>query len=305
MNDLFIPEIRVGEPVLCGALAVYPLFAERRTLFADSTLDYLLSDQAMAAGTCTVVETGMVSKVVVNNSGDKPVLFLEGEELEQGHQSRVLRASVLVGAATQTTVPVYCVERKRWGGSSPHLTTGSHSPPSLRHLLKGGSSGMGISRGFDRQAAVWRLIAAKHRATATISEHESMSDVLRSHPEMVKELRHTLKYPEGALGIAVTRSGKTGGIDLFDSPQTLEKLWDRLVVLGLTLDALEARDTGCQASTSDIAVRLYRTRNMRWRRVESVVGMGEVFNARGDDGTLATALLLEGSLIHLSISAPI
>ena len=302
MNDMFIPEIRVGEPVLCGVLEVFPLFSRRRTLFPDD-LDYLLSDEAMTAGTCSVEETDFVSKLVVQNTGNKPVLFLEGEEVCGGRQNRVFRASVLVGAGSRVTVPVFCVERKRWGGSSSSLTTGAHCPPSLRHVLKGGRSGTGIFRPFDGQAVLWRLIAAKHRATATISEHESMTDALRSHPEVVQKLRQTLKHTEGASGIEVVMSGKTVGIDLFDKPETLKKVWDRLVVLGLSLDAMDLGDT--EASTSDLTVRLYRLRDVRWRRGESVVGMGEMFHARDDDGTLATALVVDDSIVHLSMSAPI
>jgi hypothetical protein len=41
MNGVAIPEIRVGEPICCGALTVFPLYPER-TLFPDRTLDYLL-----------------------------------------------------------------------------------------------------------------------------------------------------------------------------------------------------------------------------------------------------------------------
>ena len=290
MNNIFIPEIRFGEPVRCGALAVFPLYAERRTLFPDDHLDYLLSDEAMAQGACTAVETDIVSKLVIDNTGNKPVLFLEGEEVCGGRQNRALGVSVLVGAGSRTTVPVFCVERKRWGGSSPHLTAGAHSPPSMRHILKGGSSS---------QAAVWRLIQAKHLATGTSSKYENMSDALR--PEVVKELRQSLKFPQGASGIAVVMRGKTVGIDLFDKPETLEKLWDRLVILGLTLDAVDLQ--GVEGRDSDILVRLYRS--MRWQQVEPVIGLGESYRARGDDGSLMTALVVEGSVIHLSISAPI
>jgi hypothetical protein len=42
---------------------------------------------------------------------------------------------------------------------------------------------------------------------------------------------------------------------------------------------------------------------MRWRQVESV-GLGELYRATGDDGTLATALVVDGVPIHLSIAAP-
>ena len=296
-----IPDVRVGQPTRCGALEVFPLFTER---LPHGTLEYLLSAEAMAAGTCTVVETGKVSELTVENTGKKPVLFLEGEEVCGGRQNRAVGESVLVGAGTRTTVPVFCVERGRWGGSSPHLMAGSHCPPSLRHVLKRGSSVTGTFRSINSQAAVWRLIAAKHFATGTCSQYENMSDALR--PEVVEGLRQTLKYPEGASGIAVTRNGKTIGIDVFDRPDSLQKLWDRLVIMGLTLDAVDLRDADLQADDISRSVQLYMDsiRSMRWQQMESVA-LGELYRATGDDGSLATALVVDGSLLHVSMSAPI
>ena len=42
---------------------------------------------------------------------------------------------------------------------------------------------------------------------------------------------------------------------------------------------------------------------MRWQRVESV-GIGEAYHARGDDDSLATALVVDGVPIHVSVSMP-
>jgi hypothetical protein len=110
--------------------------------------------------------------------------------------------------------------------------------------------------------------------------------------------------PEGACGVAVAIAGSVvASIDIFDKPATLQKLWDRLV-LGLALDAVEVGDAERAVDGSDISVELYKTGSMRWRRVEPAIGMGEAFRAQ-DDGTLATALVVDGTPIHLSISAPI
>ena len=63
-----LPQVRVGEPVRCGTLAVYPLFAEQRMLFPNSALNYLLSDEATAVGTCQITETGTISELIVDNA---------------------------------------------------------------------------------------------------------------------------------------------------------------------------------------------------------------------------------------------
>lgn len=78
-------EIRVGEPIHHETLTVFPLFTAR-----GSEVDYLLSDEAIAAEAVTVKEVseaGSVPDLLVENKGDARVLFLEGEELVGAKQS--------------------------------------------------------------------------------------------------------------------------------------------------------------------------------------------------------------------------
>jgi hypothetical protein len=129
-----LPEIRVGDPVCHDALAVFPLFTE-----PHNGIPYVLSDEAIAAGTVTVTEVsegGSVPNLLVDNQADILVLFLEGEEWRGAKQNRVLNTSVLVAAKSRTPIPVSCVEQGRWGYHSRHFASGSHSSSKLRHVLK-------------------------------------------------------------------------------------------------------------------------------------------------------------------------
>ena len=75
--------LRLLEPSMCSGAAVFPLFVEC-SLSPHGTLDYLLSDEAMETGICAVSETGSVGELSIDNCGDRPVLFLEGEEVRGG-----------------------------------------------------------------------------------------------------------------------------------------------------------------------------------------------------------------------------
>src|SRR4051812_32141066 len=130
-----LPEVRVGDPARHESLTVFPLFSP-----PDGSIDYLLSDEAIQAGSVTVEEVnegGSVPNLLVNNTGDHRVLFLEGEELRGAKQNRVLNTSVLVAAQSKTTIPVSCVEQGRWRYRTKHFVSGgSHSSSKLRHILK-------------------------------------------------------------------------------------------------------------------------------------------------------------------------
>ena len=109
---LTLPEIRIGDPVSHEAISLFPLEAEIK-----SSVHYVLSDEALAAGTVTVEEMGeggSVPELIVNNDTDDLVLFLEGEELRGAKQNRVLNTSVLIAAKSKTRIPVSCVEQGRW-----------------------------------------------------------------------------------------------------------------------------------------------------------------------------------------------
>ena len=94
--NLSMPEVRVGEPMRCDGLTVFPLYSER-SLFSP---DYILAHEAMALGTVTVREVssvGSVPDLLVENNGDMPCLLLEGTELRGQKQHRMLNTTALVG----------------------------------------------------------------------------------------------------------------------------------------------------------------------------------------------------------------
>src|SRR6202142_126463 len=129
------PGIRVGNPICHESLTVFPLFTE-----PNGQVEYLLFDEALQAGSVTVQEVsegGSVPDLLVENSGETRVLFLEGEELVGAKQNRILNTSVLLPARSKIKIPVSCVEQGRWAyKSKPFGSAGRHSPSRLRHMLK-------------------------------------------------------------------------------------------------------------------------------------------------------------------------
>ena len=297
-----LPELRVGEPLNCEALTVFPLFSAR-SLFSNPAVDYLLHDEAMDRGAVAVTEVsedGSIPELLVDNTGETPVLMLDGTELRGGKQTRVLNTTVLMGGRSRTRIPVSCVEQGRWKQLSRKFHYGSHSSPSLRRVIKEGliSGGGRPGRRRSDQIAVWMEVRRKHRTLGVSSETADMSEALESRREQVERMKTRFCYPEGANGIAVAMGGAVIAIDILDKPATLEKIWSR-VQEGLLLDLLEMPNQGHQAS-ADVSAKLYSVRNLAWYEVKPV-GLGDQYRARSD-GILADALLYEGSLVHASIS---
>ena len=225
-----LPEVRVGDPVCYESLAVFPLFSP-----VDASVDYLLSDEAIEAGSVAVEEVnegGSVPNLMVTNRGDSRVLFLEGEELRGAKQNRVLNTSVLVAAHSKTPIPVSCVERGRWRYRSKQFASSdSHSSSKLRHILKKSSyQAMKAGHGYSSdQSAVWSEVSRQMASLNSSSPTTAMSDTFETNQVRINEFRQRLTYVDGATGVAVAVGKKVVALDLFDRPATCGRGWDRIL----------------------------------------------------------------------------
>jgi hypothetical protein len=298
-----LPGIQVGEPVRYKALAIFPLFSPQ-----NDGVEYLLPDEAIAAGSLRVEEigeAGSVPNLLVTNEGDSRVLFLEGEELRGAKQNRVLNTSVLIAAHSKTQIPVSCVEQGRWRYRSRQFVAGaSHSSSKLRHYLKQSVSASlesGLGHTSD-QMAVWQEVTRQMSSLKSASPTGAMSDTFESNRPQLDEFRAHLKYVDGATGVAIAVGKQVVALDLFDKPATCRKVWDRLLT-GVVLDALEADPSAEESQSSDVEKLIARLESDSWKQVPAV-GEGEEYRLDADSQTHASALMFGDAVIHGSVVVP-
>src|SRR4051812_30753080 len=108
-------DVHVGNPVVRGALTVFPVFngtAVKERGYKLHTTSIQVAEKAGAP---------VVGELVVTNAGPVPALVLEGELLEGGWQHRVAARPVVVEPHQSTVLEVRCVEAGRWNGAGAHL----------------------------------------------------------------------------------------------------------------------------------------------------------------------------------------
>jgi hypothetical protein len=295
-----LPDVRVGDPICYQALAVFPLFAP-----SGGDVNYLLSDEAIAAGSLTVEEVsegGSVPNLLVTNQGDSRVLFLEGEELRGAKQNRVLNTSVLIAAHSKLPIPVSCVEQGRWRYRSRQFASGSsHSSSKLRHYLKASvSNSLKSGRGHaSDQGAVWTEVSRQMQSLGASSDTGAMSDTYETYQQRLADFRDRLKYVEGATGVAVAVGKKVVALDVFDKPSTCCKVWDRLLT-GVVMDALETPQSDAVAEPADVQGLLTRLRSAAWEPAPAV-GEGQEYRSDADAETHASALVFDNAVLHGSV----
>lgn len=294
------PEVRVGSPVAHGRLTVFPLFAA-----TPSPVSYRLADEALADGTATVEEVtegGSVPQLSVENRGEAPVLFLEGQELRGAKQNRVLNTSILVPARRKTVLPVSCVEQGRWRYTSRHfVSSGSHASFKLRSVLKSSvshSAYAGHGHGSD-QGAVWSEVSRQMSSLGSSSPTGAMSDTYEAHGAALQDHLAGVGYAEGAVGLAVAVGDRLVMVDLFDAPQTCKQVWPRILT-GVVLDAVESPDSPVPPTAAAVEAALAELRAGPWQSVVPA-GAGEEYRGEPAGRWHGSVLAHDGVVVHGSL----
>lgn len=193
----------------------------------DRTPGYLTLDQATEGGAIEVHEAAAQTVPSVEATvGPAPVLILGGDTIIGGAQNRIINITILLKAAATTAIPVSCLELGRWN-SGRRFRASRAVDHSLRRMVA--QQVMPEHRFAADQNAIWQEIGARQARAAMHSPTEALHDVYATEEQTVEEFVRAMPMPPGARGIAVGLHDRLVGLDLFDSAETLERQWPRLV----------------------------------------------------------------------------
>jgi len=269
--------------------------------------DYLLASEAIDAGVLTVTEvdeSGTVPELLAVNDADRPVLLIDGEELQGAKQNRILNTSVLLPPKSKTRIPVSCVEEGRWSHVSPTFKTGNYAPSSLRQRKSRDVQYSLRARGRAEsdQGAVWDSVAEHIDACEAAAPTRAMSDAMATLGEALGRYQEALPYPSGTCGVVAAVCGRFVAADAFDSPSTLEAIWARLVA-SYAMDAEATKDKGGKPFTAKAAdVLLEHVADQQCQAFDAV-GLGRDLRFEAKD-VLGQALHVKDHLLHLSVFPP-
>jgi hypothetical protein len=121
--------------------------------------------QGIESGRVSVseVEGGVVGRLGVRNQDDRFVFGMCGEMVVGGRQDRVLNTSVLIAPGAEVTIPVSCVEQRRWetvGRQSEFRGAKMAVSPTVRSAVHNSVLCNVIRTGRHRsdQVAVWNKV---------------------------------------------------------------------------------------------------------------------------------------------------
>jgi hypothetical protein len=290
--------LETGQAQVFMNISMFPLL---RAEFQKS--DYIMLDEALKTGNVEISEIsegGSVPELQFLNKGNMPVLLLDGEELVGAKQNRVLNLSILAPANTTTSIPVSCVEAGRWAYSSPNFSAAPRAMFSRGRATKSDHVSKFMRVDGNRrsdQGVIWDDIAAKSERMSVASETGAMSDIYESYEEKIEEFVNSFHAVENQVGVMFSIDGSIMGMDLFDNPDTQEKILKKLV-RSYALDAIETVDPKEDRTSHDKAARFLE--DIKKCRFDTFPAVGLGQDLRIDSQRISGgALVDDDKVVHL------
>jgi hypothetical protein len=288
MSTLLYLPFQLGEPRASDGLVVTPIYPT-----ADPVCDYVSLDEALEGGLAVaeVSPEGSVGELRVRNPLGTAALLYDGEELVGAKQNRILNLTVLVGASTELTVPVSCVERGRWDWKGPSFRAAGHiSYPDLRRakaaMLHADALRIGVA-----QHAVWDAVDSTLRARGVASPTSAASDALDADRPRIDRIGERLPLEPGQCG-AVVAIGERWCVDWVSRPAVFARLYPKLLA-GYAFDAVGAAGKPVEAG------RVVEQLTAAACRPGRSAGLGDDLRLEGA-GLLGSGLGVAGELVQLS-----
>ena len=219
--------------------------------------NYLTLDQATADAALDIHEAPAQTVPTVEAiTGKASVLLLGGDTIIGGAQNRIINLTILLKAAATTAIPVTCLKHGRWNHGG-RFTAARPVDHLLRRMVTEqvtrGARGLAHAAGSAAehrfaadQGAVWDEIGQRHARAAVNSPTQALHDVYQREEASVDDFVRAFPMAAGSRGVAIGLFNRLVGLDLFDSTETLERQWPRLVAgaASALLDQQRAIDAG-------------------------------------------------------------
>ena len=295
-----LSQLHLGQAQSFANMTLFPLI----TAHAEAP-DYLVLEEALLqqVGQVTEIsEGGSVPELAFENNARERVLLVDGEQLIGARQNRILNISILVPAGKKLTIPVSCCEQGRWGYTGARAFSSSRSSlfssAKARKMMQVSASMK--SRGDHRsdQHEIWRDIAMKSASLGAHSDTSAMEDVYAQQQQRIDSYVTAFKLVPDQSGALVAQDGNVVGLELFDSPATFARFFDKLLK-SFALDAIDVRQPVDAVPAAEIARGFIARLMASSAETFAALGDGEDVRLQGTD-VVAGALVADGRVRHLA-----
>ena len=236
-------------------------------------------------------ENSTVNTIIVKNNSVTPLILVDGEEIIGGDQNRIVNATILIAAKSESAIPVNCTEHGRWGYKHEFKQS-----EYIANFRTRSAKEKATRSNMNAQQAVWDSISGLEDARAFHSPTQAMSE---SYDNAKVDLDETLKnfyVADGQSGIVVIINGEIKGFELFLNSAIYREYHEKILKSYL-VDAEINNDVF--TINTDAAKSLIRSAIESEHADKPSNGLEEVFEFENSEG-LGRVYVYQDEIIHMS-----
>lgn len=233
-----------------------------------------------------VTAEGIVSKVKIINDSENLLFISDGEAIVGAKQNRIAERSVIIKDQSDAVVPVYCVERGRWGYRHGQNARFAKSEFSLSPRTRDKKAEfLKNSLNQSTQNMVWQDIDEFSQKVNYSSETSDLGDILNSRNN---ENLYEKVEKVNSNGFIVLGTGRPF-IEVFSHNDICKKHLNKSI-------RIWAADENTVAETFDKPENYFeKFYNSEWDR-EDPIGLENAFSSKGDNN--GRAIFHDEKLVH-------
>jgi hypothetical protein len=238
-DEDFYSQLSVGQPVIHGNLAVYPISLPGG---GEKLGDVLTMAEAAETGKFKIAEIeegAEVNTLEVHNNTDKHVVMLAGQMIRGAKQDRIISYDAVIPPGGKFDVDAFCVEAGRWTEVSKHFSYEKEIAPSIvRGTAQGGKDQGEVWAEVSKVNAARGAVTGTDALTASYDDPEFQADV-KKYEKALKDLAKNREV----VGVIVVAEGEVKAGDVFGNHDLFVAIWPQLLT-SYAMDAALAGELG-------------------------------------------------------------
>lgn len=263
--------------------------------------EYLTLKEALDAGTLSIQETdvhGSVPELAAVNTGELPVLILDGEELVGAKQNRAVNTTIMIAPLSKVKIPVSCTEQGRWSYNSKTFGDSDvvMSYMTRRNRSESVTGNLANREGFSsNQSQVWDNIREEAKHANVSSKTGAMSDTFKQLRPKLDDYASAFPVLDGQNGSVVFINGKPVAIEMVSRPDKYALLHAKLM-RSYASEAIYGKEENASLSVEQVEKFITEASMCTFKGYPSI-GLGEDFRFAGSN-IAGSALVVDNALVH-------
>jgi hypothetical protein len=294
-----LDHLEVGDSSAVRNLVFFPLFPGP-DLSRPAFLSMRAALERHRLRVSEVHESGQVSRLMAENTGDTPILLVDGEEVKGAKQNRIINTSILLEPHSKVVIPVSCTEQHRWSYSSPTFAESdsmmAYSLRSKKNLRM--KAALKAHREYEAgQGEVWQEIRTLHSKLDAPSATGAMRDAYTSRRDELAEAMAQVPLQAGQMGLLAFWDGDFIALEYLARPDAYADMHEKLVKSFLIEFMADRKEQTEPVSRERAAELLLRLNDLEEDLRQPGLGGGEDLRWTGS-GLEAAGLYYQGEVLH-------